>query len=74
MNRNKMILGAWVLGLLFPIEMMAKTSCTDNSTRLWYNAPAQQWLEALPIGNSHLVPAHSTQTRKYDSWYRWKNH
>ena len=54
MNRNKMILGAWVLGLLFPIEMMAKTSCTDNSTRLWYNAPAQQWLEALPIGNSHL--------------------
>ena len=54
MNRNKMILGAWVLGLLFPIEMMAKTSCTDNSTRLWYNAPAQHWLEALPIGNSHL--------------------
>lgn len=54
MNRNKMILGAWVLGLLFPIEMMAKTSCTDNSTLLWYNAPAQQWLEALPIGNSHL--------------------
>lgn len=54
MNRNKMILGAWVLGLLFPIEMMAKASCTDNSTRLWYNAPAQHWLEALPIGNSHL--------------------
>jgi alpha-L-fucosidase 2 len=54
MNRNKMILGAWVLGLLFPIEMMAKTSCIDNSTRLWYNAPAQHWLEALPIGNSHL--------------------
>ena len=54
MNRNKMIFGAWVLGLLFPIEMMAKASCTDNSTRLWYNAPAQHWLEALPIGNSHL--------------------
>ena len=54
MNRNKMILGAWAIGLLFPIEMMAKTSCTDNSTRLWYNAPAQHWLEALPIGNSHL--------------------
>lgn len=54
MNRNKMILRAWVIGLLFPIELMAKTSYTDNSTRLWYNAPAQQWLEALPIGNSHL--------------------
>ena len=49
-----MILGAWVLGLLFPVEMIAKASCTDNSTLLWYNAPAQQWLEALPIGNSHL--------------------
>ena len=22
--------------------------------RLWYNKPATQWLEALPIGNSHL--------------------
>ena len=54
MNRNKMILRAWVLGLLFPVEMIAKASCTDNSTLLWYNAPAQQWLEALPIGNSHL--------------------
>ncbi len=26
----------------------------DNATRLWYNAPARHWLEALPIGNSHL--------------------
>ena len=54
MNRNKMILGAWVVGVLFRIEMMAKTGCTDDSTRVWYDAPAQQWLEALPIGNSHL--------------------
>ena len=22
--------------------------------RLWYDKPATQWLEALPIGNSHL--------------------
>ena len=54
MNRNKMILGAVVLALSLPLQMRAKASCSDNSTRLWYNAPAQQWLEALPIGNSHL--------------------
>ena len=36
MNRNKMILGAWVLGLLFPIEMMAKTSCTDTITESFF--------------------------------------
>ena len=26
----------------------------DNTERLWYDAPATIWLEALPIGNSHL--------------------
>ena len=26
----------------------------DNTERLWYDKPAAIWLEALPIGNSHL--------------------
>jgi alpha-L-fucosidase 2 len=26
----------------------------DPTTRLWYDKPARHWLEALPIGNSHL--------------------
>ena len=38
---------------LVPI-MAAKNIKTDNSTKLWYDAPASHWLEALPIGNSHL--------------------
>ena len=42
------------LAFLLPVKMMAKASSSANSTLLWYNAPAQQWLEALPIGNSHL--------------------
>lgn len=42
------------LAFLLPVKMMAKANSSDNSTLLWYNAPAQQWLEALPIGNSHL--------------------
>ncbi len=34
--------------------MAAKTIKADNATKLWYDAPAKHWLEALPIGNSHL--------------------
>ena len=26
----------------------------DNTNRLWYDKPASIWLEALPIGNSHM--------------------
>ena len=29
-------------------------SAQQPSQRLWYNRPASHWLEALPIGNSHL--------------------
>ena len=25
-----------------------------ESRRLWYDKPASNWLEALPVGNSHL--------------------
>ena len=54
MNRKQIILGSMVLAMALPIQMMAKKTVTDNSCRLWYNAPAKHWLEALPIGNSHL--------------------
>ena len=54
MNRKQIILGSMVLAMALPMQMMAKKTVTDNSCRLWYNAPAKHWLEALPIGNSHL--------------------
>ena len=54
MNRKQIILGSMVLAMALPMQMMAKKTMTDNSCRLWYNAPAKHWLEALPIGNSHL--------------------
>ena len=25
-----------------------------SSTELWYNAPAKEWMEALPLGNGRL--------------------
>ena len=48
------MLGAMALSLALPMQMMAKKAVQDNSCRLWYQAPAKHWLEALPIGNSHL--------------------
>jgi len=29
-------------------------SAQDNTEKLWYDKPASIWLEALPVGNSHL--------------------
>ena len=51
--KRQCFVAALMLGTLMPASA-AKAVKTDNSTLLWYNAPAQQWLEALPIGNSHL--------------------
>ena len=37
------------------ISCVAMTLCIQAQQHvLWYNHPASQWLEALPIGNSHL--------------------
>ena len=47
-------MGALALVLFLPMPTMAKSHHQDNRTRLWYDAPAKHWLEALPIGNSHL--------------------
>ena len=32
----------------------SETTTDDNTERLWYDAPAKIWLEALPIGNGRL--------------------
>jgi len=40
--------------LLLFVAMMIAISCGAQNRRLWYTQPAKQWLEALPIGNSHL--------------------
>ena len=53
-NKNRIVIGTLVLALTIPMQVMSKSHIQDNSTRLWYDAPAKHWLEALPIGNSHL--------------------
>ena len=39
------------------VTVLAATVCTTATAqnhRLWYTKPASHWLEALPVGNSHL--------------------
>ncbi len=43
--------------LLFTVTLTTATLCLpaqDNTERLWYDKPATIWLEALPLGNSHM--------------------
>ena len=54
MKKKQIMMGALALALVLPLQIVAKGKNVDNSTRLWYQAPAKHWLEALPIGNSHL--------------------
>ena len=36
------------------IASLIATAATAQQHRLWYSQPASHWLEALPVGNSHL--------------------
>ena len=44
----------WALTILVALITMSLSAQEDNTEKLWYDAPAKIWLEALPIGNSHL--------------------
>ncbi len=39
--------------IVFLLALMCTTAVAQNH-RLWYTKPASHWLEALPIGNSHM--------------------
>ncbi len=43
---------------LFILTILSIVSCKDteknNYLKLWYNEPAKQWVEALPVGNGRL--------------------
>ena len=40
--------------LLLLLTVMVSLTATAQDHRLWYDKPAAHWLEALPVGNSHL--------------------
>ena len=41
-----------LLTMLSAAQLFAKKD--NNTERLWYAQPAAHWLEALPVGNSHM--------------------
>ena len=43
-----------VLAILATATQTISAKQSPNQMRLWYSEPAHHWLEALPIGNSHL--------------------
>lgn len=45
----------WLYTVLGPLSTLVVTAATANpNTRLWYDAPAELWTEALPIGNGFI--------------------
>ena len=42
--------------LLIALVTMLSLSCSsqNHELKLWYNTPAQQWTDALPLGNGRL--------------------
>ena len=42
--------------LLFAVVTLMSLSCTsqNDALKLWYDAPARQWTDALPLGNGRL--------------------
>ncbi len=53
MNKKQWAMVALLTCSLFTV-VSAKSVKTDYAAKLWYDAPASHWLEALPVGNSHL--------------------
>ncbi|WP_229793620.1 glycoside hydrolase family 95 protein [Salinimicrobium marinum] len=42
------------LGMLFLISPFKSWGQEDSKLKLWYNKPAEKWVEALPVGNGRL--------------------
>jgi len=41
---------------LIILSLVSTAISAENPLRLWYNQPAQKWVEALPVGNGRLGP------------------
>jgi alpha-L-fucosidase 2 len=53
-TRRNFLQGALAAGVLSRLASAQATPDSQPRTELWYNKPAERWLEALPIGNGRL--------------------
>ena len=54
MNQNSFPMKKLIFFLAMMMPAAIAMAQSDNTEKLWYDTPANIWLEALPIGNSHL--------------------
>lgn len=54
MNQNSFPMKKLIFFLAMMVPAAIAMAQSDNTEKLWYDTPANIWLEALPIGNSHL--------------------
>jgi len=54
-TRRRFLAGAGVAAATLPFASSISASpATDDSLVLWYDKPASEWTEALPVGNGRL--------------------
>jgi len=53
-TRRDFLQGALAFGLLSGMTPAQPDSSSPTRDELWYNRPAERWLEALPVGNGRL--------------------
>ena len=44
----------WLIFIFIFCCISGKITAHDNSLKLWYDKPAKQWVEALPLGNGRI--------------------
>jgi len=54
MNIRLLHTGFWTLALCFFLSLQSSKAQQSGKLILWYEKPAKQWVEALPIGNGRL--------------------
>ena len=54
MNNNRTVINYFVHGIWLICLLLPASAGVSQSLRLWYNKPASQWVEALPVGNGHI--------------------
>jgi alpha-L-fucosidase 2 len=53
-TRREFVLGATALAVCPPLRLAAAVNNSHENLELWYERPATQWMEALPIGNGRI--------------------
>lgn len=54
LSRREILAGTVALAAMPTLEKLHPMFADDSNLKLWYDRPAAQWTEALPIGNGHL--------------------